>query len=887
MFSNIKAPTLIIGFLLILFIVAAWLGYNQLDTKSINPMQAFPKNTAFVLEIPEPAAFFKKLNNQNAFWQDLLSNKKTEEFNQFFNELLAQSKDEEKLKLFFNQPFYITTFPNQESTNDFLLITKQSEISLKSMNSMLISKLKGIKYTAPNKDTSYAKIQTNSVTYFLSESNGLFFISNNSGILQEVQKQILEKKPFTESADFKKLITTRGKRADAFLYAAYATSDDILKNLLSQQGIQLKISSFANFSVLDILLKKDALLLNGYTSANDSLNHFLATFQNQTGQKSKLAASLPYSTQSFIAYNLSDYSSFIQKQTKFSQLQKSQANIDQMIQRNALDITSSWWAGEMALVIDENQSEYAVFTTKSGIEAFELLSDIANQSQPRIIRETYHEQDIKELNSPDFLISQFGTLFSGFKEVYFCVIDETVIFSKSINELKNYIDKLISGNNLSKNAAYIEFSDNLSDDAIIRIYSKTPQANLSVFNYLASKGKPLFENYGNLIKHTKGIGIQISNKNNLFYTGLFVNYGTNPVEKLNAWQVELQAPIAAGPFLVTNHDTEGGGILVQDEFNTLYFLNANGDIVWREMLKEKISSQVFAIDYFKNGKYQYLFNSPNFLYLIDLNGKMVENYPVQLNSEATNELQVIDYDNNKDYRLFIAGKNGEVYNYEINGHLLNGWKAENTRKIINKPITHLVANKKDYVIFEASNGNIIMTDRRGDKRIEVRTAFTNALGSDIYVNKTNSKKGIMLTTDLEGNIVYISESGKVSNTTFDKMSENHFFLYADFNKDNEMDFIYLDEKKLRIYDKFKKLVLTFDFNNPILMKPALFSFNNKIFLGVVDQTEKQLYLFNKNGLLKDKTRKGNTPFITGKLNQNGAPSLIIGLDKSVYNYPLD
>ncbi|MDA3904550.1 MAG: hypothetical protein PF484_00585 [Bacteroidales bacterium] len=886
MFSNTKIPAIVISISIGLFLAAAWFGYKHLDVESINPLQAFPENTAFILELPEPQIFFENLNKGNDFWLDLISNKKTNEFSQFFNALLTQSKGDEKLELFFKQPFYISLIKNNESTSDVLLITKQSDLNLRSLDTKLFSKLKGMHYSAPIKDSMYAKIATNSTNYYLSQSKGLFIISTNSTALQSVQDQLLDEKEILNSPDFNKLKMTRGKRADAYLYVAYSSSDFFLKSKLSPNS-QLKSSSFANYSVLDIKLKKDELLLNGYTSAFDSLNQYLAAFKNQKSQKSQLPISLPYFTESFISINLSDYRSFIEKQTQLAQLQKERSLIDKLINANSIAITEQWWAGEMALVIDEKQREYAVFTAKSGRDAFRYLSDIAHQSQPRIITETYREQKIKEINSEYFLTSQFGTLFSGFKKVYFCVIDEAVIFSKSLPDIKKYIDALILGNNLSKNESYIEFSDNLSDDAIIRIYSKSPKVSHPIFDLFSSKDKSLFNNYPNLVENIQGIGVQISNKNNLLYTGIFISHGKNTIEKSSAWQIELEAPLAAGPFIVKNHSTEGNSMLIQDEFNILYFFNEKGDIVWTQALKETIKSQVFAVDYYKNGKWQYLFNSKNFLYLIDITGNTVGNYPIQLNSDATNSLQVLDYDNKKKYRLVIAGKNGELYNYELNGRLLKDWQAENTRKEISKPLTHLITNNKDYLIFEASNGDIIMTDRRGRKRMEVRQSFTNALGSDIYVNRTNRSKGMMITTDTEGNLVYIPTTGQVIKTSFGKMSEKHFFLYADFTGNSEMDFIYLDDNKLRVFDKFKKVLLSYDFNNPISLKPQLFTINNNTILGVVDQTEKQIYLFDKNGLIDDKTRKGNTNFVIGKLNKNAAPSLLIGFDKSIYNYPLD
>ncbi|MCD6091254.1 MAG: hypothetical protein J7J72_07120 [Bacteroidales bacterium] len=886
MFSNTKVATFLISILIGLFLAAAWFGYKNLAIDSITPLQAFPKNTAFILEIPEPQTFFQNLNNKNTFWADLITNNKINEFSQFASELLTQSKDDKKLNLLFNQPFYLSLISNAKNTNNLLLITKTNSLSLESLDTKLFSKLKKAYYLAPIKDLKFAKLQTTSSSYFLAQSKGLFIISTDSTLIQTVLNQISDEKELTNSSDYKRLKMTQGKRADAYLTIAYANSKEVLESELNSNK-PLDVSSFANYSVLDIILKPDELLLNGYTSAFDSLNQYLSSFENQKGQKSQLPSSLPYFTESFVSINLSDYRSYIKKQTQSAQSKKEHLLVDKMINGNSLAITEQWWAGEMALVIDAKQREYAVFTAKSGRDAFRLLADIAHQSQPRIITENYRGLKIKEINSPYFLRSQFGTLFSGFKEVFFCVIDEAVIFSKNIPDIKNYIDALILGNNLSKNESYIEFSDNLSDDAILRIYSKTPTKSHPFLNLFTSKDKSLFTNFENVIENIKGIGIQISNKNNLFYTGLFITHGKNMVEKTSAWQVELEAPIAAGPFLVKNHASKGNSILIQDEFNTLYFLNDKGDVVWSQPLKERIKSQIFAVDYYKNEKWQYLFNTSNFLYLIDITGNTVGDYPIQLNSEASNGLQVLDYKNNKDYRIIIAGKNGELYNYELNGRLLKGWHAENTRKEISKPLNYLMTNNKDYLIFEASNGNIIMTDRRGDKRMEVRQSFTNALGSDLYINRTNRSKGIMLTTDTKGNLVYIPKTGAVKKTSFGTWSENHYFLYADFNGNNEMDFIYLDNNKLRVFDKFKNVLLSFDFNNPIQLKPQVFTLNNKKVLGVVDQTEKRLYLFDKNGLLSEKIRKGNTNFVYGKLNKNTAPSLLIGLDKSIYNYPLD
>jgi hypothetical protein len=887
---NTKVPIIIISVLIILFSFSAWLAYKYLAVEEVNPLQAFPHQTAFVFEIPQPEKFIKELNNENKFWSQLLQNKNIAEINDFFTVLLNQAESDKYLKSLLKNPFYFSSIKVDEQKSELLFISKSKGLSLESLNTRFFSKLINYRYHLSKNQSDFAELKSDKSTLFLHQYKGLLFVSTSENVLHNAHNQLLEPKLFIESGEFNQLKLTSGIRADAYLYLNFTGSNPALHDSNQPKEKDLSINrSLANFSVLDVILKNEEILLNGYTSSCDTLNQYLSAFKNQNGKTSQLAHSLPYSTEHFISFNLSDYISFIKKQTAnpLNNIQKNSNQINKLINKNCIETTSLWFDGEMALVVDEKQREFAVITAKSQREAFRLLSEIAHLTQPKIITEDYREQKIKEINSPDFLKSQFGTLFSSFNEVYFCVIDEAVIFSKSLDDLKSYIDAIILGNNLSKNEAYIDFSDNLADDATISMYSKSANPYYNFIKQFTPDGSELFAGLESLSTNTKGFGIQISNKNDFFYTGLFIAYGDEKKEKSSSWQIELEAKIAAGPFLVKNHQSQGHFILVQDEYNTLYLINEKGDIVWTQLLSEKIISEVYEVDFHKNGNWQYAFNTLNFIHLIDASGNPLANYPIQLKSEASNGMQLLDYERKKEYRILVACKNGELYNYDINGILLSGWQAENTRKEITKPTTHLVAIKKDFLIFEASNGNIIMTDRRGAKRMEIRQSFTNALGSDLYINRTNSKKGLFLTTDTEGNLIYIPETGSVNKTSFGKKSEHHFFLYNDFDKNAVMDFIYLDKNQLRIYDNFKRLLLTYDFKHSIELKPKIFELNEQPIMGIVDKKDNLIYFFDKNGIINEKTRKGNTHFEVGKLEKNATESLIIGLDNSLFNYPLD
>ncbi len=65
-----------------------------------------------------------------------------------------------------------------------------------------------------------------------------------------------------------------------------------------------------------------------------------------------------------------------------------------------------------------------------------------------------------------------------------------------------------------------------------------------------------------------------------------------------------------------------------------------------------------------------LFSTRNYLYLVDRMGNFVERYPVKLRSPATCGVSVFDYDNTRDYRLFIACEDKKIYAYTKEGTLV-------------------------------------------------------------------------------------------------------------------------------------------------------------------------------------------------------------------------
>jgi len=329
-------------------------------------------------------------------------------------------------------------------------------------------------------------------------------------------------------------------------------------------------------------------------------------------------------------------------------------------------------------------------------------------------------------------------------------------------------------------------------------------------------------------------------------------------------------------------------VVAFDDLSNMYLIDQNGIIQWKIPLMEEPISPVYPIDYYKNGKIQYLFNTKNYLYLIDLNGNYVADYPIKLITSTTSPVVVLDYENNRDYRLLMALADNRIYNFDKHVKQIEGWNKFPAKSGVDQQIEYLVDNGKDYLFITDEKGNVLCVNRKGEERLKLKRQFQKARNSNFYINRTNNK-GVFLTTDEKGNLVYITADGKINKTSFGDFDKDHFFLYKDLSGNNVNEFIFLDKEKLIVLDRFKKLIYSYEFKYDITIRPIFFKGKgNRNFLAVVSAKEKKVYIFDKNGLaFTDLGIKGTSEFITGSLNNDERINLIIGSNNKLMNYLLE
>ncbi len=393
-----------------------------------------------------------------------------------------------------------------------------------------------------------------------------------------------------------------------------------------------------------------------------------------------------------------------------------------------------------------------------------------------------------------------------------------------------------------------------------------------------------------------GIGVSLTPSNEMIYTSLSVRYGDSgeqtalpPAAAGSAitatsesdtsslkllWRVKLDAEPSIKPGFFTNHNTGATEIFIQDRNNNIYLISPSGKILWKAAIRERITGDVFMIDYYKNGKWQLLFAGHEYLHLIDRNGNYVDRYPVKMRSPATNTLALFDYENNKDYRLFIAGEDRRIHAYDRSGTPVRGWNLFTTRGRVTDPVNFFRVRGKDY-LFVADDQAVYVLDRTGNIRVAHQEPLVKATGSAARI--TSGDEPAIIFSAPDGATIRLLFDGTVRRDTVSGISASHRSDFADIDGDDQTDRLYLDGSVLMTLDNSGKRLWTYGAGSGKADGPFIFSTGSgERRTALYDSGNGMLHLIGKNGTsLSGFPRRSGPGFNIGRVTNKSTWNLIV------------
>ncbi len=749
-----------------------------------------------------------------------------------------------------------------------------------------------------------------SLRLFVTLQDGVLTVSGSSLLVETSIRQQQSSHSLEGNEEFAKLEKTTSSRADGNVFVNFSRLPEFSKPFLSSDG--RKFSSFlgnmADWGVVDFDIKDDGVMLNGFLSAREN-SAYVSLFKGVNARRSSLGQVLPSDIRLFLGYNFSNggrlvrnFKQYILGLEGYDRYETLNDRFEKEMGGAFIDTFFDFLEGEMALAYsnynasDPQQGRFLIFRTKGQVASLPVLKRMQEYFDVGSSVVSHYRVD----ESTSFPIYQgfsdelnelvWGQLFPDVPMQYFSFFRNYLVFADSQKSLESFLYDNVLNRNLDSHAYYSSFMENFSYEDNLFLFAEIPHLysyidqflNQEKFHPTTEQNKVLFDFYA--------AGLQISNSSGLNYTTVFANHAPHrDKEPRTIWQSRIDSLAAMKPALVDNHYTREKEIMVQDKAHNLYLINNMGRVLWKRPLEGPVLSEIYQIDYYRNNKYQYLFNTSERLYLLDRNGNYVAKYPFTLPARASTGLSVFDYDNNRDYRVFLPLDDRKVYLFDKSGARISGWNIPQTEGVVSQPVQFFRTSGKDFIVFSDRYRNYIM-DRRGNHRVTPDKGFVRNSRSPFYLEYPDSERTALVTSTVEGSMARILiPSGKTAVREKTRVeNDEHFFLLL---YEGNPKYVFVTPDNIKIYNSKLELKVDSEFEvpvRPIADVYRLSSTDHKI--GLVSADESKIYLYNADGsVYKGFPLKGTSRFSIGFLKSSAYRFNLItgGENNYIYNYRVE
>jgi hypothetical protein len=818
-----------IGFYLFvaLSFVAAFFFYRKLKESkkpTVNAISFIPDSCSIYLTSKNLRGLNELVNQQNLIIDKLNSNVSFNQYTQllaYIDSIASKTTDSD---LFSNNAFH---FANYQKNQSWILTFNCPSVSgTEEVTSFLQSQLKA-NFNESHYHFNYGK----SDVYFL-VVKGVVCFSNNQDLLEKIING--KHKQFVQSKEYAKYKQTLEGNSQLNVFVQTPLSTKESKGF-SLPGI-LENSHFA----FNTVFSPDKIKAIGVISPDS--NSVLSLLHNQEPGSFEEGEQLPYHLVELKQYYAGSFQSLLNSTDAFNKATDSlKYNVEKEFKLNIADKIT-------AFKINQSIEQNILIRLKDS----SLGSSHVLMMKDSVY--TIGNDNLFKLKSETQFFEPF--IHTPFKFVW--MKNENLYFFESKKTAEEVIAMIQSQRNLLSNKGIMNCLEQELTEKVNYLYYEAPNLNNGNINNYIQLNKSNYQNFKNFV-------FTCTNSKAGFNARMSLNYEqeSSSINGKLIWSCKLDTISNYTPAAFTNHLTNEKEIVTQDITNQLYLINSKGSIVWKKKINEAIKSEIFTVDIFKNNKNQLLFSTSNYLHLIDRNGNYVQGYPVKLPARSTNPLAVFDYDNDKNYRLFIACSNSKIYNYTIYGLKADGYVPFSTEAEVTLPLQYVKVGLSDYLVTTDLRGTIYTISRKGEGRIGLKNKCVQECRGFYVESANNIQNTYFCYLDEENSSLHkisFTDKKEIYKVKTDEKIKMYNFALVDDNK--KKDVCYTSGNKAFAYDFNGSLIFEKTcsdnvyfintFTNEHLSK-LLISDSSKKILSVLDlnNTKKSIYNSNSSGLVMD------------------------------------
>lgn len=435
-----------------------------------------------------------------------------------------------------------------------------------------------------------------------------------------------------------------------------------------------KISDWLVFNIEEC--SDEDILFSGNIVSERESSKLLTALAEAGADGSELSKMIPSYTVSAISLPLKNYGSYVPAYDEFLDY----AQNLQFVTSQRKNLKSAQGIAPVDFYIDAKIKEAAKVSFYKGNELQSV--NLIKVSDPNL-EKLFSQTDIKSLKGytpqlhsyplADFAAAGIGRIFSLSDETHFTYIDGWIV-SGSEEAVRDYADGVALSYNLKEymqNAglqdllspvsaftAYLSFSE--SDEALSSMFSKEFFSELSLFSsaFDYSGAVLLFED----AKETDKFSLRIFSRN--------IERSKAPVAER-----DVKVEIPTGPFKVKNSGTGKTNLFYQQENLYLCLQEEGGKGLWGVPFTKPICGAVHNVDFYANGKIQFLFGAGSEIYLIDRLGRFVKGFPFNTGKEILLGPDVYDFSGRRKYNIMVLHKDNTIEMYNLQGQKPASWKT--------------------------------------------------------------------------------------------------------------------------------------------------------------------------------------------------------------------
>ncbi len=186
------------------------------------------------------------------------------------------------------------------------------------------------------------------------------------------------------------------------------------------------------------------------------------------------------------------------------------------------------------------------------------------------------------------------------------------------------------------------------------------------------------------------------------------DYAEQKSSKKDAPGRKADVEVPPGPFEVTNSGTGKTNLFYQAPNLSLCLKDKeSGKGLWGVSFDKPICGAAECVDYYANGKLQFLFAAGSQLYLIDRLGRFVSGFPVELGKEVLIGPAVYDFSGAHAYTAVVLHRDNTIGMYDLHGVQPSSWQGISCPDtILGLPVLAKADGKRVWVVKTAGGERV-------------------------------------------------------------------------------------------------------------------------------------------------------------------------------------